>query len=734
MTFDTYYEMDTALSKLHSPSLVSDETKVLGPFGVFQNVVKSIPENTPEKLDSATVSKATPDRTNDYPTCFSPLSLQQLNSFTFDDYSQTLGFSLPTKSLNYNAHTSSPSLNAQINEIFPDTPHNDHLNSFNPPSSMSSSSKLMDLAHLSPQPNSDDLFGSISNLVSYQHAQPPSTHSDFPNMSFQGLTTTAPASNTNDPFSINAFPNDHLELDDDEEDSLIMIPMRPMDNSYLSYNFSYGIPTHSSYFSPEARHLLHHFIRNVSPLMSFLSHESTPWKTIYLPRAIDAIGNLTAFGKASPARNTVLHAFLSVSSYHLAGKYPANSPQRSHFYGVGKKLKKHAVNYINKCLTNPVSFSKMNEEHKDMITAVLSMVATGVVSSQMNSSQFYMQQCRKFITAQMSSPPSQITKEVRVLHRIYSFLNLLLDSTNVTPNRVDSSVFEGPEWDTREEVENLGLSFSGSFPGSLATLVDTNSSAGDSGSSNDNITISAGALLEWQQDKSKEKQGNSGSENSQLTQTFHEMEIISTHSIYGIPDSLTILFNRAVRLARQKFYIESRRVQDDLELKVKHQQACKKLGEQLESWLTSFHETSIPPEYTNHYKKAFCLHTIAFYHSVCIYFYTTVCEHSSEKVRQLVKSVLSQMAELLQFNNRSKHSPVLLPVTFPLFIASCEATTEEEMLSAEMIFESISLCGFGTYTQTKKVVKEVWRRRSSGRSDCKWYQVIDDLGVTLLLS
>lgn len=147
----------------------------------------------------------------------------------------------------------------------------------------------------------------------------------------------------------------------------------------------------------------------------------------------------------------------------------------------------------------------------------------------------------------------------------------------------------------------------------------------------------------------------------------------------------------------------------------------------LVSWLDDFHETQIPPEFTKTTKKAFLLHTIAFYHSLCIYHYTIVRDIPAEKLQDKARLVLKYLEDMLQFN-RNSSSPVIVPLLFPAFIAACETTEGNLAKQFDEWFDQICIDGLGTYFQARKVIKEVWRRRSLGSADCRWHQVLSDMG------
>ncbi|VVT53569.1 uncharacterized protein SAPINGB_P003640 [Magnusiomyces paraingens] len=568
--------------------------------------------------------------------------------------------------------------------------------------------------------------------------------------------------------------NNSYESDGDNDLSPVMISTNSLINKYLSSDMNYGLPTNTIYFSPEARQLLHHYIHQVSRLMTVVTHDSTPWKTIYLPRAINAIGCLTALGVASPARSTILHALLAVSSYHLASKYPEHSDNRKHFTMFGSRLKMYALKYLKQCPSRP----SVESLHKDITTAVLSMVTIDVVSGEMESCSQHLNSCKELIMSQVKNSQMAESKETQILHRIYAFLNLLQDSTNITTDRLDSSVLDDSEWDYIREMKDLGLEspLDGTPMVSPSTITsgspDVNnpsdsdkSRVTNSDSPKTSIPVISPATASsifgefeffgnecadvawlWENNAASPSASTmlnstlstSNSTNkiflsaSQPVKNYYDAEIVSTYAMYGIPDSLTILFNRVVRLARQRCYINAVGDAPPKLLKAFNSK-CARMDELLLEWLTRFQEDQIPPEFTADSKMAFYLHTIAFYHSVWIYHCTIVKDVPSETLQDKVKFVLRYLQNMLQLN-RDRPSPVIVPLLFPAFIAACETVDNSLAQEFEIWFNQMTIDGLGTYHQARKVVNEVWKRRRMGLPKHRWYEVMQEWNINLLLS
>lgn len=822
MTFQTYEDMDITLAKLHSPSLIANETKVLGPFGVFQGTEK-IPKKTranKRKRKDTDLDSSNSTPTSSSSTVSTPLVKPVTRHNLSDDSALSnsplkASTTLPSQNINI---TSKESENLLLD--FQSTENNPSvsLDSVESGNSSSPPINLLDL-HLdtvsydqnsisngeldSEQNSNSQLFTQIlSNdfispatnpILNHQHIQNPST-STQQNAS-NGISNAQ--HNVNNDNNSNNNNNSNTEQNENE-DNLVMIPTINLVNNFLSTDFTLGFPTNSLHFSPEARKVLHHYINQVSKIMTVVTHDSTPWKKIYLPRAINAIGSLTALGITTPARNSLLHALLSVSSFHLASKYPENSERRNHFTKFAQRLKKTAARYLSQCKATPTS----DLEHKDMMTAVLSMVSIDVFSGEMAACSRHLKSCKKYILTQRNSS-SENSKETKVLYRIYSFLNLLQDSTNITPDRLDSSVLDDSEWNYIREMEDLGLDSSietasamdsdVNFPNfddsrnnnSLShNLSVFNNSHSDhsmphnitstdflhldfsclegfesnmhfganspiSDSDNQSNVYNGNNQLDWDamlQDLSSfgnnlgfpvalspsRTADSSSSLPSKNIKNFYEAEIVSTYAMYGIPDSLTILFSRVVKLARQGCYLKAVGKAPPKLLET-FKSKYEKIDIQLHKWLTEFKEHQIPPEFTQDTRVAFYLHTIAFYHSLVIYHCTVTKDINSENLQDTVRLVLKYLQRMLELN-RNRECPVIVPLLFPAFIAACEACDEQLAQDFDKWFDQMTIDGLGTYSQAREVVKEVWRRRRHGLPNQRWYEIIHESNINILLS
>lgn len=736
MVYEYYEDMDVILSKLHSPKIQGDETKVLGPFGVFQGV-----KNTRRRLATSKKSKR---------RRLSPETPGIIKSSTID-----------TSPLSSNSPSSAHASPRDVQSRTSQSPlvtllGNNNNKSLPQDTSLATIAKndhpiLQDpvddpLFALDNMPIIND-FGEKHNLPEFNtnmfHSEELlNTFSDHHDTMFniEGMLA-------NPMFLEEDKPSEHeptdLEIPIAEEEDpaqhsdLFLSLSGPNINHYLSQDLGLGLPTNSQYFQPQSRYLLNHYIKSVARVMTVVAHEKTAWKTIYLPRAISAIGELVGLGSCSNPRRSLLHALLSISSFHLASKLPPNSDQKSHYTSLGISLKNQALQSLHHCLQSDALTSL---KHKDIMTAMLSMVTIDVVSGETKECSFHLKGCKHLVSIRRQSG-RRISKKALVLHRISSFLCLMQDATTLNPELMDSLAIDNRSWDDFAEIAELGLGSPDSYTRNFNTKgkieaavdIDFRNNSNSLSSVSSELQESAEYLesLSHIQSESqlREYWNQYSTDIPQNIETFYDNELVSTHSMYCIPDSLTLLFSRTVKLARQVCYMRWKKQR----ITKATVEKCNYLQRSLRQWGEWYSEARLPVEFTGDVRTAIDHHTSAFYFSLLIYHYTNVREINPASLQGFVNSVLDHLNALLALNTDSSN-PLIIPLLFPAFVAACEALSKETQQKFDDFFNRLTIQGLGTYYQARFVVNEVWRRRAENDERAAWRFVLQDEGVNVMLS
>lgn len=784
MVYEYYEDMDVILSKLHSPKIIDDETKVLGPFGVFQGVKnakrrmnrknkrqklsvtdsKGIKKNSPATNEPSPLSNNSPSSQTSPMPVFglsgSPLNpdrtphQEPVPEIQLDQVPNIDAFLNDQRNSNNNNNntTSSNLVNSTLaDDNIDDALLENNLNDTNnlvdngmPDSSMTDSHFIMDNL---PQMNGNMSDSEFNNHIFQSNELLNSLDGDMFHMDMLAGTS----SNDHDVLAdlhVNGNDQLHQDLPDNsaqqsqteqqqqnantdintDANAELMMPLNgPTDQNFLSQDFNLGGPANSQFQQPQSRLLLNYYIKNVARVMTVVAHEKTAWKTIYFPRAISAIGEIVGLGTCSNPRRALLHAILSISSYHLASKLPNGSDQKTHYTRLGASLKHQALQSLHECLqSEPLTSLK----HKDIMTAMLSMVTIDVVSGEMKECRLHLQGCKHLVTKRRQSG-RRISKKALVLHRISSFLCLLQDSTTLNPTLMDDSVIDHRKWDDFFEISELGLGSPDSYTrtfnngGNMERFLEDEQNK----SSPDTAPDALESLSYIQSESQLREYWNQYSKSAAPVETFYDSEPVSTFAMYCIPDSLTLLFSRTVKLTRQICYMRWKK----LRISKATVEKCNLLQKSLQEWGQWYNESRLPKEFTGDVRVAIDLHTHAFYQSLLIYHYTNVREINPSSLQGFVSTVLDRLNKLLSLNH-DKSNPLIIPLLFPAFIAACEALTPETQQAFEDFFNKLVVQGLGTYFQARLVVKEVWKRRAENNPRASWRHVLQDENVNIMLS
>ncbi|GMF07566.1 unnamed protein product [Ambrosiozyma monospora] len=175
-----------------------------------------------------------------------------------------------------------------------------------------------------------------------------------------------------------------------------------------------------------ARYLLNYYIRDVADMMTVIPLAKNPWKFIYFPRAMLAVGELSSLGKTSNARNALLNALLAVSAFNLQSKFTRGSDEMKYYVDLGIQLRQQASDFLRGCLEEDI----LEQKYKDVLVAVLSMVTIDVVWGTMSGCKIHLDQCEKIIEKKMKVKKKLSSKAV-ILHRIFGSMKLLQDSSSL---------------------------------------------------------------------------------------------------------------------------------------------------------------------------------------------------------------------------------------------------------------------------------------------------------------
>ncbi|KAF2491836.1 hypothetical protein BU16DRAFT_565532 [Lophium mytilinum] len=126
-------------------------------------------------------------------------------------------------------------------------------------------------------------------------------------------------------------------------------------------------------------------------------------------------------------------------------------------------------------------------------------------------------------------------------------------------------------------------------------------------------------------------------------------------------------------------------------------------------------------------------HACAFYNACLIHFHRTLRRTAPARLQRLVQRSLYHLGEIEKLETDLNVCGLL----WPLFITACEVEGSSNLRQACIrLFEKGDLLGIGNMCSAATIVLEVWRRRDEDLlgADVNWQDVMDDLGVDILLT
>lgn len=590
----------------------------------------------------------------------------------------------------------------------------------------------------------------------------------------------------------------------------------------------FGIPTTSLNVHPMARYLLNYYIEDVADMMTVIPLAKNPWKFIYFPRAIMAIGELASLGRTSNARNGLLNALLAVSAFNLQSKFVRGSNEMKYYVDLGIQLRRQANEFVERCMEEDI----LNQKYKDVLTAVLSMVTIDVVWGTMSSCKIHLDHCEKIIEKKMLYKKKLSSKAI-ILHRIFSSLKLIQDSTSFeniqksemflneknyknfltgskpTQGQLDElnkDNFRGIFRDsrinktrTRDDQNNkdtgylisnlnihnstsngTGNNLAASPESSYQSRQNTNTSnfsnANNNGGGiskrgkyNEKITDNGKVRIEFiVNNDDDEEDGNNNKNNNKykdevnsnndipafvdITRTSFQPsknklddKVVSSDAIYGLPNSLILMFGEIVPLTRFKKYHDAH----DLPIPFFFDELAEQLEFKLLTWKlewtlivedenggSTIHDSVdenkrnfISPRHEGIYH-----HVMSFYHALVIYFYRFIENVNPMYLLERIEKVLHHLNKIQEILENNKETSYIIPLFWQGFIAGSEAMTLFLQNGFNKWGQDIAQTGIGTYWNARQIMLEIWRRKNHNVKNNSWVDVLHDWKTNVMLT
>lgn len=734
--YQYYEDMDEELTALHKPphQKVSDgKTWILKKFGVFRGVES--PENNPirQKRPLSSQSK----QTNDSESLDLYKADDELRPFDFlEDDAFLMNFPSTnewiSKELKDDVLISASALqefpivgmplsSSSVTTATPPETESHHNGIADPDSGI-------DATPAFDQKNDQALQHALQVLF---HRQMPSEPANIPVEEYARGERSLEATpqyqmGIKCPILGSAMPKAALEIVDSPLPDPRIFNLPDVTNPLLS------LPTTGLRVHGLTRFLLNYYIQNVADLMTVVALDTNPWKTLYFPRALQAVGDLAGLGHASNSRNSILNALLAVACFNLNSKFAKKSPEAHFFLNLGIEFRKQASSFLRTCMNTTIK----DEKYKDVLTAMLSMNSIDVVWGTMADCQYHLTVCEDFIETRMKERP-KISKKAKTLHRLFSFLKLIQDSTALDKVRdkeitiIDSKEIPSSGNDG-ERIDGTEQS-----PNSWRAREETACCAG---TFTEVLDKTSGKIIMQYPSKDGESKcpliksvpnfkDNAGGICSYTDHRNSKSNALNTDDLYGLPKSLILLFSDCVRLARHNEYFRMKSIPSCREF----DNFCSKFEDELMHWSSEwdFWEKD-STAFINDTIEGVYHHTMSFYYGLVVYYFTVVRNLSHQHLQSHVEKVLHHL-EALDGLIETKNVKIV-PLIWQGFMAGCSSVDGKVQAGFRKWSARLSTNGMGSYWGARQVMLEVWRRRTNDTSGDNWYSVYKDWEMNLMLS
>ncbi len=517
-------------------------------------------------------------------------------------------------------------------------------------------------------------------------------------------------------------------------------------SDFLNIDSSTGFSLNAIQLGTEGRYLLHHYINNLTELMTVFAMKKNPWKLIYFPGAIKGVGELVSLGKTNPARNGLLYALMSVSAFNLQSRHSlTNSELMKHYGNLGSILRSQALKYLKQIKLSDAESMDYNE----ILSAALSMVTIDVTRGANKDCYNHLLACEEFVQRRLQTKkplsPSSIT-----LHRIFSFLKMMQESTlvRVCQFKIDTNAFD--EVDDENEL-NKNISYDSNHKRRPKIELLDGSVDGEDDNNNDDFSkyditmkmvnvettvpnkVSSFRYLDLTTYNFTQR-ANDEEQDSQ------DYDILSTDTLYSLPNSFILLFNEITKLVKYAIYFRSIGTRPK-----KFSKKCTEIESKLMKWrmdARSFQNGNKEKEdkivdddfdFAHSNERVVYYNTMAFYNALVIYYFRLVREVNPSILQTNVEKTLKYLLKINEMVDSGVVSVV--PLLWASFIAGCDALDEDLQKQFRELYAYLAVHGVGLFLEPRRVVEEVWKRRRENEDEDKvnWMSVVKDWNTNVML-
>ena len=414
--------------------------------------------------------------------------------------------------------------------------------------------------------------------------------------------------------------------------------------------------------------LMHHYTKHVVHVMQPVLHPKNPFSTIYLPLAVK--GSSSSGLDLTPRANRTCSA--SVTVFHSLLSTAAISLQS--LRPGEEDLQQLACHHKQLALSSLQSaLATQSSSYRDLMTAILSLVSADVS-----------QYPKKFQGAMLKQKKPKIINGGTSDHWIHLEAGVQLQSSR------HYSSFVSRETRLLNSICRM-----------LQLFAQT--------------TLAQPCPKPWP-----------GYEHTVNGADFTFLEP-SIEFLYGITTSIAGAIFKVYRLTQSLAYYKDKEYPESL------MKACEALGDELHSWtVCSEPFSTIDPKKEHTMLKIAWAQARAFYYATLIYYYRSVQECARECLsleQQAAIAAMNEAEDLKLCLGDERSLPA--PITWPAFIASCEAVTEERRLWDKW-WSRVQNYRMGNYHRQQCTVRRIWAEIDNSETPMDWREALRAMDVRII--
>lgn len=426
-------------------------------------------------------------------------------------------------------------------------------------------------------------------------------------------------------------------------------------------------------------HLMSHYMYFVADTLQPVLHAQSPYRGLYAPTALEVatMSDPTPDSAGKLSHLALYHALLASAAFHL---FNCNKAQRQYrLRGAQHRY------YANHFLQTAINSQSLDVNYQTMLMAVLSLITVCV----------------------RDNHPTMVILWLMLKHRQVisgedsgDLLAHINGATQLRTMRRRWKVVSG----TTRQLNDIGAF--------LALLLRTTS-----------FTVPASA---W--DPEPDHIGPDKSQPSVQSGSCLAY-------VYGITPRIVTAIHETCRLAEHIACYKSDSVEQPIPYGLSA--ACEALGERLLSWTLESEQIAAIHPADLLMTKIFYHHASAWHAAALIYYYRRIQQYDLDGLIEEIKTVIDHMeaVEDLKAASHSENIARMAPITWPMFVASCDASGSMAALCRAW-WERIQYYGIANISTQWHVVQQVWARKEQTKS-CDsgppdWLHVVHDLRAHVL--